>query len=176
MFISLLEKRRSIRRYIDKPIETDKVDKLIEAALRSPSSMSRNPWEFIIVTEKEKLDRLSKSKPHGASFLKNAPLAVVVCGDPQKCDVWIEDCSIASIFIHVAAESIGLGSCWIQIRERMYSEFKSSSDYISELLNIPSSLEVESIIAVGYPDEDKSGHNKEKLPFDKIHRNTYGDR
>jgi nitroreductase len=138
--------------------------------------MNRNPWEFIIVTEKEMLERLSKSKPHGASFLKKAPLAVVVCGDPQKCDVWIEDCSIASVFIHVAAESIGLGSCWIQIRERMHSEFKSSSDYISEHLHIPSTLEVESIVAVGYPDEDKSGHNREGLLYDKIHRNNYGEK
>jgi nitroreductase len=176
MFISLLKKRRSIRKYKDKTVEAEKIDILIEAALRSPSSMGRNPWEFIIVKDAEMMERLSKSKPHGASFLKKAPCAIVVCGDPQKCDVWIEDCSIASVFIHVAAESIGLGSCWIQIRERMYSEIKSSSDYISELLNIPTSLEVESIIAVGYPDEEKSGHNKEKLPFDKIHRGVYGDK
>lgn len=175
MFISLLEKRRSIRKYKDKPVEAEKVDILIEAALRSPSSISRNPWEFIIVTDKQHLEKLSKSKPNGASFLKNAPLAIVVCGDPQKCDVWIEDCSIASIFVHLAAESIGLGSCWIQIRGRMNSEVQTSSDYITELLNVPSEYEIESIIAVGYPEEEKPGHKRENLLFDRIHRNSYGN-
>lgn len=174
MFISLLEKRRSIRKYKDIPVENEKIDVLIEAALRSPSSMNRNPWEFIIVTERELLERLSMAKPHGSSFLKNAPLAIVVCGDPEKCDVWIEDCSIASVLIHLAAESIGLGSCWIQMRERMHSEIKSSSEYISELLNLPSNLDVESIIAVGYPDEEKPGHSKGKLQYEKIHWNVYG--
>lgn len=173
MFITLLEKRRSIRKYKDKPVEADKLDILIEAALRSPSSMSRNPWEFIIVTDKELLEKLSKSKPHGASFLKNAPLAIVVCADPQKCDVWVEDCSIASVFIHLAAEAIGLGSCWIQVRERMYNDARTSSDYISELLNIPDGLEIESIIAVGYPDEEKPRHKRESLLFDRTHRNYY---
>ena len=176
MFISLLEKRRSIRKYKDKPVEAEKIDMLVEAALRSPSSMNCNPWEFIVIIEKEKLDKLSMSKPHGATFLKNSPMAIIVCGDAKKSDVWVEDCSIASIFIHLAAESIGLGSCWIQIRDRMHNDVQSSSDYISELLNIPGALEVESIIAVGYPDEEKQGHKKKSLLFDKIHRNLYGEK
>lgn len=122
------------------------------------------------------MKKLSRAKPHGATFLKNAPLGIVVCGDSEKGDVWIEDCSIASIFIHLAAESIGLGSCWIQIRKRMYSEVQSSSEYVAELLNIPGNIEVISIIATGYPDEQKPGHTKERLSFDKIHRNSYGNR
>jgi nitroreductase len=160
MFLSLIQKRRSIRKYLEKPVETEKIDQLIEAALRSPSSRGFNPWEFIVVTDKNLLEKLSKAKPHGASFLKNAPLGIVVCADPEKCDVWIEDASIASIFIHLAAESLGLGSCWIQIRKRMYDQIITSHDYIRNLLNIPKKLSVESIVAKGYTSEKKKPNPK----------------
>ena len=86
MFLSLVQQRRSIRRYQEKPVEADKIDRLIEIALRSPSSRGFNPWEFIVVTDPNLLDKLSKAKPHGASFLKKAPLGIVVCADPEKCD------------------------------------------------------------------------------------------
>jgi len=176
MFLPLVQKRRSIRKFLKKQIEREKIDILIEAALRSPSSMSRNPWEFIVVTEPNTLDKLSRSKPHGATFLKNAPLGIVVCADPAKCDVWIEDCSIASIFIHLAAESVGLGSCWIQIRERQYDNAKSAGDYVAEILKIPDNLKVESIVAIGYPDENKPPHKKETLPYVRVYFDLYGKR
>ena len=176
MFFSLIEKRRSIRKFKDQQVEEKKIETLVEAALRSPSSMSRNPWEFIVVDDRDCLVKLSQSKPHGSTFLKGAPLGIVVCGDPVKCDVWVEDCSIASIFIHLAAESLGLGSCWIQIRERMHNDEQTAGGYVSQLLNIPEHLEVESIVALGYPDEQKPGHKKEDLPFDRVHRNAYGNK
>ena len=174
MFLSLVEKRRSIRRYEDKPVEPEKVERLIEAALRAPSSRGFNPWEFVVVTDGVLLEKLSKSKPHGASFLKDAPLGIVVCADPEKCDVWIEDASIASIYIHLAAESMELGSCWIQIRKRMHDQTKTAEQYIRELLNIPQNFNVESMIAIGYPAEKKSPHPKEDLQYEKVYYNVYG--
>ena len=174
MVISLIQKRRSIRSFLQKPVEAGKIDLLIEAALRSPSSRGLNPWEFIVVTDKDLLEKLSRSKQHGSAFLQNAPLGIVVCADPEKCDVWIEDASIASIFIHLAAESLGLGSCWIQIRERMHDGKKSAQEYLIETLNIPAKMQVESIIAVGYPAETLPPHKKEELLFEKVHRDTYG--
>jgi nitroreductase len=175
MFLSLIQKRRSIRKYLEKHVETEKIDQLVEAALRSPSSRGFNPWEFIVVTDKSLLEKLSKAKPHGASFLKNAPLGIVVCADPEKCDVWVEDASIASIFIHLAAASLGLGSCWIQIRKRMYDQTITSHDYIRDILNIPKKLNVESIVAVGYPAEKKSPHRKDELEYQKVHYDVYGN-
>jgi nitroreductase len=176
MFLSLVQERRSIRKFLKRPVERENIDLLMEAALRAPSSMGRNPWEFIVVTDSNTLDRLSRAKPHGATFLRNAPLGIVVCADPAQCDVWIEDCSIASIFIHLAAQSIGLGSCWIQIRERMYEDAKTSEEYISEVLNIPENLKVESIVAVGYPDEEKSPHRRDELQDEKVFFESYGKR
>lgn len=174
MFLSLVQKRRSIRSYKEKPITSEKIDMLIESALRAPSSRGFNPWEFVVVTDKGLLDKLSKAKPHGASFLKNAPLGIVVCADPAKCDVWVEDASIVSIFIHLAAESIGLGSCWIQIRKRMHDQAKTAQEYVRSLLNIPEKLNVESIIAIGYPAEKKPPHRKESLQYEKIFYDMYG--
>lgn len=173
MFLSLIRQRRSIRKYLKKPIESEKIDLLIEAALRAPSSRSLNPWEFIIIDQPELLEKLAKSKKHSASFLKDAPLGIVVCADPQKCDVWIEDASIASIYIQLAAESLGLGSCWIQIRERMHDAAKTAGEYIREILDIPGNLKVESIIAIGYPDEKINPRPKEELDYKKIYYNSY---
>ncbi|MBU0991231.1 MAG: nitroreductase family protein [Proteobacteria bacterium] len=174
MFIDLIRKRRSIRRFQDKPIEPEKMDLLVEAVLRSPSSRSLNPWEFIFVKDKSTLEKLAGSKPHGASFLKHAALGVVVLADPEKCDVWVEDCSIASIFIHLAAQSLDLGSCWIQVRKRMHDSHETSESYIKRLLGIPNPFCVESIVAIGYPDERAEGHPKDALPYDKIFINRYG--
>ncbi len=176
MFISLIQKRRSIRRFLEKPVDREKVDFLIEAALRAFSSKGSNPWEFIFVSDKATLGRLSRAKPHGSGFLKNAPLGIVVCADPEKSTVWIEDATIASTFILLAAESIGLGGCWIQIRDRMHDDTRSADAYISETLKIPEGIRVEAIMAVGYPQEKKAPHGKETLQYEKISYETYGKR
>lgn len=95
--IDILRNRRSIRKYTKQPIEQEKLEILKEAALRSPSSKNINPWEFIFVDDKETIGRLKDCKAHGIMPLKTAPLAIVVCAAETKNDVWIEDCSIASI-------------------------------------------------------------------------------
>ncbi|CCK81165.1 nitroreductase family protein [Desulfobacula toluolica] len=173
MFLNLINDRRSIRKFKDKPVEKEKINTLIEAALRSPSSRSINPLKFIVIDDKILLEKLSKAKPHGAGFLKEAALGILVCGDASKSDVWIEDASIASVFIHLAAHDLGLGSCWIQIRKRDYNDSKTAETYIKELLNLTQdTILVESIIAIGYPDETKKGHAKDSLQFHKVSFNT----
>ncbi|GMT48145.1 MAG: nitroreductase [bacterium] len=174
MFMPLIRKRRSIRKFLKKEVEAEKIDQLVEAALRSPSSRGLNPWQFIIVTERDLLKKLSKAKKHGSSFLNNAPLGVVVCADPAKCDVWIEDASIASTYIQLAAESLGLGSCWVQIRDRIQDKSYTAEEYVSGVLNIPGNLRVESVIAIGYPDEKKPPHSREELQYEKVHLDLYG--
>ena len=174
MFMPLIQKRRSIRKYQQRVVPPEKMDQLVEAVLRSPSSMGNNPWEFIVVTDPAVLKKLSAAKPHGATFLKNAPLGIVVCGDPGKSQVWIEDCAIASIYIHLAAQGMGLGSCWIQIRERMHDETQSAGDYVADVLGIPSHMKVEAIVAVGFPDEEKPPHPETSLQYEKVFRGRYG--
>jgi nitroreductase len=172
MILPLIQKRRSIRKYETKPIEPDKVHALIEAALRSPSSMGSNPWEFVVVDKPDLLEKLSKAKPQGSTFIKNASLGIVVCADPETSSVWIEDASIACTYIQLTAESLGLGSCWIQIRERMHDQTRTAEAYISEVLNIPKKLKVEAMIAIGYPGENKEPHKKEEVQWRKAYRNS----
>ena len=171
--LELIQKRRSIRKYLNKPIETKKVQILIETALRAPSSRGLNPWEFIVVDQRELLEKLSNAKEHGSSFLKNAPLGIVICADPARCDVWIEDASIAGAYLQLAAESLGLGSCWIQIRQRQHSKVKTAEEYVREVLSIPDQLKVEAIIAIGYPAETPPPHSQAELERQKIHINRY---
>jgi len=171
--IELLRKRRSIRKYNTQPIESDKIELLKEAVLRSPSSKNINPWEFIFVDDKELIQKLKACKQHGVAPLKTAPLAVVICADENKNDVWVEDCSIASILLQLTAQSLGLGSCWVQVRKRMNSDETSSEKYIQDLLDIPENFKVLSIIAVGYPDTTRAGKAFDELQFEKIRLNGF---
>jgi nitroreductase len=166
--LEILRERRSIRKYKDLEIETEKIERLMEAALRSPSSRGINPWRFLFVTDRALLAELSRAKESGSSFLKGASLCVVVCAAKGESDVWVEDCSIASIIMQLAGQSLGLGSCWIQIRKRMHSSNLSSEDYIKRLLNLPENLSVLSMIAFGYPDEEKRPIPSEQLEYEKI--------
>jgi nitroreductase len=173
MFLHLLSSRRSIRKFTEQSVEKEKIDQLIEAALRSFSSRSINPWHFIIVDDRSILQQLAAAKPHGAGFLKDAPLGIVVCGDASESDVWVEDTAIASALIHLAAHDLGLGSCWIQIRKREHSALKSADRYVKDLLAIPDNIKIESIIAIGYPDEVKEGHAKDTLQTEKVSFNSF---
>jgi nitroreductase len=174
MFMSMLQKRRSIRRFLDKPVEKEKVDVLVEAALRAPSSRGVNPWEFVVVSNRAMLERLANAKEHGSSFLKDAPLGMVVCADSKKSDVWVEDASIATIIIQLTAESLGLASCWIQVRERPHSRDRSAQDFVAGLLRLPPALMVEAMVAVGYPAETKPPHPREKLLWQQAHAGMFG--
>ena len=171
--IDLLRARRSIRNFTDRPIEPRKIEILKEAALRSPSSRNIDPWEFVFVDRRQILKKLALAKPHGAKFLGEAALGIVICADGDKSDVWIEDCSIASILVQMVAQSIGLGSCWIQIRNRMFDDKVTSEDYIRGVLNMPRHVKVESIVAIGYPAETREPLPREELKDQKIRSNSY---
>jgi nitroreductase len=174
MFMQLLEKRRSIRKFTDQAIEPQKTQILIEAALRSPSGRGVNPWEFIIVQDRQMLTSLSSAKKAGAAFLKGAAMGIVVCADPGKSDTIIEDASIAAIIIQLTAASLGLGSCWVQMRERRHQDGRPAQEHIAQLLDIPDNYMVQCVIALGYPAESKAPHPKESLDLGKVHQERFG--
>jgi nitroreductase len=173
--LELLRKRRSIRKYTTDRIAPGQIDVLIEAALRAPSSRGINPWEFVLVTEPELLTRLSTAKQHGSEFLKNAPCAVVVCADSTTSDVWIEDCAIAAIIIQLTAQSLGLGSCWAQIRNRKHDQDTTSEEYVRELLGLPETFAVLAVIGIGHPAETKRPVAAARLQRDKIRHNHWSE-
>lgn len=171
--IELLRNRRSIRKFTNQSVEEEKLELLKEAVLRSPSSKNINPWEFIFVDDLEIIMKLKECKPQGVTPLETAPLAVIICADETKNDVWIEDCSIASILLQLTAQSLELGSCWIQIRNRMHSENRSSEEYLHEFLTIPKNFKVLSIITIGYPVVTRIGKSYNELQFKKIRMNKF---
>lgn len=166
--LDILRSRRSIRRYKDQQIEAEKIEQLKEAALRAPSSRGINPWRFVFVTDKPMLEKLSSAKESGSSFLKGAALGVVVAAKQGESDVWVEDCSIASIILQLAGCSLDLGSCWIQIRNRRHSSSMSAEDYVKQTLGLPDEFLVECIISFGYPDEVKRPVAAADLEWSKI--------
>lgn len=171
--IELLRRRRSIRSFTSEKISPKSIDLLIEAALRSPSSRGINPWEFILVDDPALIKQLAVAKTHGAGFLKGAPLAVVVCGDSRKSDVWVEDCAIAAIIIQMTALSLGLGSCWAQIRKRQHDDKQSAGEFVQKLLNLPEEIKVACILGIGHPAEKKSPVPADSLQQGKIRHNRW---
>lgn len=174
MVLSLLQARRSVRRFLPQPIEPEKLDRLLEVALRAPSSRGRQPWEFVVVTDREQLLALGQVKAHGAEFLAGAAVAVVICADPECCDVWIEDCAIAAMLLQLEAENLGLGSCWAQLRLRQHADGRSAEAVARELLAIPPTHAVPVIVGIGYPAEKPAGHSRSSLPWGKLHAGCYG--
>ncbi len=171
--IDLLRQRRSIRKYTPQKIEAEKIEILKEAVLRSPSSRNINPWEFIFVDDPGLIAKLKDCKPHGANPIETAQLAVVVCADEKLTDVWVEDCSICSILLQLTAQSLGLGSCWIQIRNRMHTDEVPSEKYIQELLGIPENFKIDSVVSIGYPETPRTGKPMDELQFEKIRTNGF---
>lgn len=171
--LDILYRRRSIRRYQAIKIESEKIEQLLRAALLSPSSRGLKPLEFVVSDDRDILTQLALAK-QGAGHLKGAAAGIVILADPAVSDVWVEDASIAATILHLTAESLGLGSCWIQIRERNYSETETAEHYVRRVLGIPGNLRVEAIVSLGYPAENKRAYTDNDLNFAKIHRNNYG--
>ncbi len=171
--IDLLKTRRSIRKYKKDKIPRETIEALIKSALYSPSGNNIKPWEFIIVDNKELIARLSKAKTNSADFIKDSNILIIVLADERKTDVWIEDSSIAATILHFTSESLGLGSCWIQIRKRYANEQLLSEEYIKQLLDIPDYLRVEMMLAVGYPAESKADKIISESDYAKIKYNDY---
>lgn len=171
--IDLVRQRRSIRTYTSEPVDRQTIDLLVETLLRAPSSRNINPWQFVVVDDRALLARLASAKPHGSAFLKNAQLGIVVCADSTRSDVWVEDCSIASILVQMVAQSLRLGSCWIQIRQRQHTSDTTAEQFIQELLGLPSHITVESIISIGHPSQKRQPLGFDELQYDKVRHNTY---
>ena len=132
-FATLIKSRKSTRKFTDQLLNPEQVEMILKAALMAPASKRKNPWQFVVVEDKEMLAKLSVCKPAGAAFLKDCALAVVVLANVMESDVWVEDASIASIYMQLQAEDLGLGSCWCQIRNRQMEDDTDAAQYVRGL-------------------------------------------
>ena len=127
-FSELIKIRRSMRKFTDEELTQDEVVALLRSALMAPSSKGCHPWEFVVVDDKELLKQLAHCKEQGAELIEGAPLAVAVLADPAKSDVWVEDASVATTMMLLQAEDLGLGACWVQIRNRAMADGKPAEE------------------------------------------------
>lgn len=148
-FTELAAARHSCRRFSTQSISEDTLQQLLHAASLAPASKGINSSSLIPVTDKEQITRLSGCKERGCSFIKNAPLVIAVTADPALSDVWTENASIAATYLLLEAQALGLGACWIQIRERKDAEGTDSECVVREILDLSSDRRVLCLIAVG---------------------------
>lgn len=168
--LQLMLHRRSVRKYTGEPIPEDKLKFILQAGLASATSKNRKPWEFVVVQERETLQRLAKCRAGAAKMLETAGCAVVVFADTGVTpDVWVEDCSVAMSNMHLMADALGLGSCWIQGRCREAENGQTTEEFCRELLAVPETMGLLAILSVGVPKEQPAGYTEEDLKEEKIH-------
>lgn len=172
-FQQLQIKRRSIRKYTPELLTSDETKLILEAALLSPTSKNKHSWDFIAIEDKDTLKALSLCKPHSAAFIADAAMAVVIAGNPLISNACVEDASIAAINMQMQAEELGIGSCWVQVRNRNYSETITSGEYINDLLNIPMPLEVVCVISFGKKEKERTPADIKNLKWEKVHIGKY---
>ena len=172
-FLDMLKKRRSIRQYTEEKITEEQLQMVINAGLLSPSSRSIRPWELIVVQNKDTLQKMSECRVGSAKMLANASVAIVVIADAEKSDVWTEDCSIVMSNMHLMADSLGLGSCWVQGRLRKAEDGRDTEAYVRDILGYPENDKLQAILTIGVPDEEKAPYELSDLPMDKVHYGTY---
>ena len=192
-FEQLCQKRRSIRKYTDRPVEQEKIDYLLRCALMSPSAKRTCPWEFIVVRDEAKLRPLAGCRTYGSQMFDTATAAIIIALDPTLCDnTWMADGAIAAEHILLAAAEQGLGACWCHVYgrpaapdrvqtglqpDRVQTENEGrelmAEDFVKELFCIPEKMNVLCAIALGYPDEERRPYDPEKLRYDKVHNEHF---
>lgn len=168
MDIETITARRSIRKYQDRPVEEEKLELLLKAAMAAPSANNRKPWEFVVITEAEKMAEIRSALTFGKY---DAPAAIVVCGNTSKLknllgEFWVQDCSAATENILLAAVGLGLGTVWLGVHP--IHNFKKR---VAKVLNLPGHIEPLNVIYVGYPAEEKPARTQ----YDpkRVHWNTF---
>ena len=157
-FLEVIEKRRSVRKYADKPVEREILDAIVRVAQTAPSSRNSKSSAFMIVEDKDTLEALSQMRDYGSSLIAGAAAAVVVMGDESKTDLWVDNCAISATFVQLAVTAMDLVSCWVHCngRTRVHGEPDGEmvEDYVRGLLGIKEGFRPYCIVAIGYPEEN----------------------
>jgi nitroreductase len=160
--------RRSIRRYRQDPVPAQVVRELLTAAMSGPSSHNRQPWHFVVVTERSQLDALASIEAYERT-LSQAPLAIVVCVDLELArfdDVWLLDCAIAAQNMILLAHDRGLGACWLECHFR-----EDRAIAVRDKLRLPDRIRTLAVVSIGYPAETKAPI--QRYDEERVHLNAW---
>jgi len=173
--LQMMYNRRSTRIFDTKPLAREIIESLETAALLAPAGRNKKTCTFLMVQDKALLQQLAKAKVHGSGMLASASAAMVVLGNEQETDVWIEDASVATTFVLLMAEACHIGACWVQIRHRYQDleETISSEAFVQNVLQLPSHQRVLSLVALGYKAEEKPARTKESLDWNRLIDDQY---
>jgi len=163
--VEMIIGRRSIRKFLNQDVEPEKVRLALSAAMSAPSACNQKPWHFVVVKDRAVLERLSAIHD-GMRFVREAPIAIVVCGIPTKAVLecfWTDDCAAATQNLLLAAHAMGLGSTWTGVNP----EDAATVAIIREALNLPERVVPFAVVPVGYPAEEREAGDR--LPEDRIH-------
>jgi len=160
-------RRRSIRRYTDKPVPDDVLKELLKAAMAAPSAGNEQPWHFILIKDRGILDQIPTVHPY-SQMVMEAPVAILVCGDLEMAvhgEMWVQDCSAATENLLIAVQARHLGAVWLGVYPR-----EERVKGLKRLLGIPENIIPFSLVPVGYPAEKKPPSNRYKesrIHFDR---------
>lgn len=157
--------RKSVRAYLDKGVEKDKIELMLRAGMAAPSGRDIRPWEFIVINDRAKLDSMASALPY-AKMLSQARNAIVVCGDSTRSSYWYLDCSAATQNILLAAESLGLGAVWTAAYP-----YEDRMQVVRQYTGLPQNILPLCVIPFGYPASKEQP--KQKFDAKKIHYNQY---
>ncbi len=162
--------RSSVRSYTSQAVESDKIETILRAAMSAPTAGNRQPWEFVVVTERAILDAIPAIIP-GAHMAAKAQTAIVVCGSPKASlipEYWIQDCSAATENILLAAHGMGLGAVWCGA---FPNNAEDKVGRMKALLSLPEDIYPLSVVVLGYPNSEPT--IKDKWKPAKVHYNKY---
>ncbi|MDO4771838.1 nitroreductase family protein [Porphyromonas sp.] len=168
-FIS--SKRRTVRRFLGGSIEPDALRDILETALKAPTARNRRATYFVVIEDKEKLNRLSQCKPTGASAIGAGALAIAVCSDTTRAARPYVDCAIAASYIQLAVTDLDLGSCWVHVNDSLGAEA-----FVKAELGIPKDDAVLCLIAIGIPKDEDLEPRKEEIEWERVFIDHFEDR
>lgn len=169
-FRDLIASRRSVRRYdATRKVSRQTILDCLQMTLTAPSARNSRSTRFLVVEDADTIARMADMRDSGTAFMANAPVAIVVMGDAQACDIWDDNCAISATFMQLACVELGLSSCWVHVkgrpRRKAEPQGQTAEQYLREMLPIPDECSIECVIALGYsdftpaplPDHDDSG-------------------
>lgn len=155
-FKELIAKRRSVRKFTDREVPREVVDRILAEALSAPSARNTRTTRFLVVDDPALVARMAEMRDYGSAFLKGAPLAVLVLGDTSASDLWRENAAISATVLQLACVDEGLASCWVHVngrpRRKDAPDGERAADYLRTFLPVPDGCEPLCAIALGYSD------------------------
>lgn len=168
-FFEVIESRRSVRSFTKQEVPQEYIDKILKAAITSPSSKNSRSTRFLVIKNKEMLDKMSQMRDLGTAFLKEAPVAILVTGDESISDLWLDNASVAASYIQLAATALGLGSCWAHANGRLRRRDKpaagTSDNFLRTFIPIPEGHKILCAVAIGY--QDFNAEMPDREPFNE---------